>query len=106
MALRPCDATTNTGPGRPPRAAKDNASTQDGAPVLIDVLANDTDPDGDLDPTSLALESPPTDGTARLVGEQIAYTPNAGATGPDRFAYTVLDAGGQCASAQVTVKNG
>ena len=73
----------------------------------IDVVANDTDPDGDLDPTTLAYETPPARGTILLLFDgSIAYTANPGESGTDRFVYTVLDEAGGCGEATVTVRIG
>ncbi|MEI9699444.1 Ig-like domain-containing protein, partial [Moellerella wisconsensis] len=46
----------------PPDAQDDGASTQENTPVAIDVLGNDSDKDGDLDPTSVTVVTPPSQG--------------------------------------------
>jgi hypothetical protein len=83
-------------------AKNDSATTTQGTPVVIPVLANDTDPDGDA--LALAAVSPPAHGTA--VGEKsgaIVYKPNQGFVGTDGFTYKVTDGHGHTASARVTV---
>ncbi len=50
----------------PPTVIDDAASTDVGTPVAIDVLANDSSPDGTLDPSSLTITSGPTRGTVTL----------------------------------------
>ena len=86
----------------PPQAVDDAATTLEDTPVDIDVLANDSDPDGD--PLSVAsftqgakgAVSPNGDGTLR-------YTPNPNVNGSDSFGYTVGDGRGGTDSAVVTV---
>ncbi len=90
---------------RAPTAAADNASTGRGRPVDIDVLANDSDADGD----ALSVESvtQPPHGTASVEADgAIRYTPAAGFQGPDGFSYTVSDGRGATASAGVSVDVG
>uniref|UniRef100_UPI002638FC81 Ig-like domain-containing protein n=1 Tax=Ilumatobacter sp. TaxID=1967498 RepID=UPI002638FC81 len=95
----------------PPDAVDDTASTVEEAPVAIDVLANDSDPDGTLDPSSVTggdgvnglLE--PSNGSLSVnptTGE-ITYTPDPGFVGSDSFAYRVCDDDGDCDIAIVTV---
>ena len=84
-----------------PVAQADTAETRSGESVQIDVLANDSDPNGDeLD---LVAVSGADNGTASIVGDQIRYAPNDGFTGTDSFTYTVRDAGGAEATAEVMV---
>ena len=71
--------------------------------MLVPVLANDTDPDGDLDGGSLGLENAPQKGTVSLVDGAIQYVADPDANGTDRFVYTVLDATGACGEAPVTI---
>ena len=70
---------------------------------MIPVLANDSDPDGDLDPTTLTVASAPGQGTAAVVGSEIEYTPAADISGADAFDYEICDVGGRCSTAAVTV---
>ena len=93
--------TINTVANQPPAAFDDNATTPFNQAVLIAVLANDTDPDGD----ALAVQSvtPPISGSAAVSGNAVLYTPATGFSGIDRFAYTVSDGRGGTASAFVTV---
>ena len=88
-------------PNRPPLARDDSASTTPAQPVVVDVLANDTDPDGD----ALALRSvtAPAHGTATITGSAIRYQPSPGYSGSDRFDYTLEDGHGGSASATVTI---
>jgi hypothetical protein len=88
-------------PNRAPAAADDAATTAFAAPVTIDVLANDTDPDGDA--LSIASVGAPASGTAAVSGTSIVYTPATGFSGIDRFTYTISDGRGGTSRATVTV---
>ena len=87
-----------------PVANDDTSETQFDDDVVIDVVANDTDIDGDLDPASVAIAGNPT-GTAVPNGSgAVTYTPAAGFSGPDRFTYTVKDTQGATSNeATVTI---
>jgi len=87
---------------RPPVAADDTATVAEGSSSnVIDVLANDSDPDGDL----LTVESvdEPDHGTAVALGDHIEYTPDADYVGEDSFDYTVSDGNGGTDTATVSV---
>ncbi|MEM1081510.1 MAG: Ig-like domain-containing protein [Pseudomonadota bacterium] len=84
-----------------PVAQADSASTQQGVAVDIDVLANDSDPNGDA--LEIATVSSAANGVTSVVGDRVRYTPNAGFTGVDSFSYTLRDAGGAEVTGQVTV---
>jgi len=103
-------ATVNvsvTAANTPPVANDDSATTQAGTPVVIYVLANDSDADGDiLDRTKIAIATPPAHGgiTINKTTGGISYTPVAGYSGPDSFAYTVKDIRGATSNpATVTI---
>ena len=79
-------AVTNA--NEPPSAEDDETGTAEDQRVVIDVLANDTDPNGD----SLRVESvlAPAHGMARVASSGgVAYTPDADYHGMDRFTYVV-----------------
>ncbi|MFO0878192.1 MAG: Ig-like domain-containing protein [Gemmataceae bacterium] len=59
-------------PNQPPVPIDDTASTVRGTPVDIDVLANDFDPDGTLDPTSIEIVSGPQQGSVELTATSLA----------------------------------
>lgn len=84
-----------------PIAADDAANAMAGVPVTIDVLANDRDPDSD--PITIAALGPVANGSARIEGNRVIYTANAGFTGTDSFTYTVRDEFGATATATVRV---
>jgi len=83
-----------------PIANSDSAIVaQNSSDNIIDVLANDSDLDGD----SLILESvvQPTHGTVSISANKASYTPEAGFSGEDSFEYTVSDGNGSTATAKV-----
>jgi hypothetical protein len=97
------DATVTvavTAPNRPPVAADDVAYTRNKA-IDIDVLANDSDPDGDS--LAITLLTAPVAGTASIVGDVVRYAPPKGFRGSDTFRYTVSDGNGGSTTARVTV---
>lgn len=85
----------------PPVAVDDTGESIDGGAVLVDVLANDTDPNGDS--MTVAVATPPSGGTAVVTAGGILYTPDAGFTGPDSFTYVASDGVYESAPATVTI---
>jgi|GEM_PF-2146128 len=72
-----------------PLATFDTATTYRNKGRLIDVLPNDRDPDGD--PLSIYLVDQPINGTVKIDGTQLFYTPISNYIGTDRFRYAVCD---------------
>jgi large repetitive protein len=88
-----------------PAAGNDLASTRVDQPVVIGVLANDSDPDGDTITVTSATD--PSHGTVIInPNGTITFTPDAGFTGIDTFTYTLTDANGASVTATVTVNIG
>jgi hypothetical protein len=87
----------------PPEAADDLVAT-DNAPILIEnVLANDTDIDGDV--LEISGFSQPLHGDVETEGNgAFTYTPGADFTGEDSFTYTITDGNGGQDTASVTVR--
>ena len=83
-----------------PNAADDVASTNEDTPTTIDVLANDSDPEGDS--LSITTVQMPANGNVVIDNNQINYTPNLNFNGLDTFNYTITD-GSLTDSASVTV---
>ena len=86
---------------RPPILADDVAETPEDTPVLIDVLANDTAPDGDR--MQILAITQPSHGTTTVVAGEVRYVPAPDYYGPDAFNYTAGDGGGLSAKANVAV---
>ncbi|WP_127091968.1 cadherin-like domain-containing protein [Aquabacter cavernae] len=99
------------GPNGMPAAQSDSFAFAAGEAVTIDVLANDSDPEGDT------LRITAIDGHAITAGSAVAvdggavalatdgtlrFTPGAGTTGSVTFSYTVADPAGGTATAMVT----
>ncbi|MCY3601955.1 MAG: tandem-95 repeat protein, partial [Chloroflexi bacterium] len=86
-----------------PEAAGDAASTDEDVAVSVDVLANDTDADGDS--LTVSSVSEPENGTTAVTADGgILYTPAANWHGTDSFTYEVDDGNGGTVEAAVTVK--
>jgi len=95
---------TFTCPMHAPVAHDDSATTQEEIAVIIDVTANDSDEDNNLNPATVAVIPGPALGTAVANGDgTITYTPDEDNYGVDSFNYEVCDSDGNCAEAAVTV---
>jgi hypothetical protein len=96
---------TETKPGSiantSPVAQDDTATTSADTAVDINVLLNDSDSDGVLDPTTVTVTSGPTNGTVSVdpTTGQVTYTPATAWTGTDTFTYTVQDNAGAVSNA-------
>jgi uncharacterized protein (TIGR03382 family) len=91
-------ATTND----PPDAVDDAFTVaQNSGATVLNVLANDTDPDGDT--LTVTAVTQPANGTVTLTGGTVRFTPVAGFTGTTTFMYTVSDPGGLTDTATVTI---
>ncbi len=73
----------------PPTAVNDTGITNEDTPLLLDVLTNDTDPDGDT--LSLSAVGPAGNGQTALSGSTVSYTPTLNFNGIDVFTYTITD---------------
>ncbi|MEO1206350.1 MAG: Ig-like domain-containing protein [Pseudomonadota bacterium] len=88
-----------------PEADDDVASTAPNVPVVISVVANDSDGGDDADGlTVTAIATPPKNGTVVINGDDtVTYTPDAGFEGTDTFTYEVSDGQGGTDVATVRV---
>lgn len=85
-----------------PIAVDDSASTIQGQAVRINVLANDSDPDGDA--LTLVSVSAASHGTVVVNSDQtVTYTPPDTFVGPASFSYTIADRAGLTSTASVSV---
>jgi hypothetical protein len=89
---------------RPPNAVDDAAATTSSTPVTINVLANDTDPDGDT-LTVTSVSDPPNGTAVRNADNTVTYTSDNNFTGNDAFTYTISDGrgGSDTATVRITV---
>jgi len=84
-----------------PIAVSDSASVTEGGSVTINVLSNDSDPNGDAFYLSRVWSA--THGRASRSGNSAVYRPNAGYTGSDSFSYTINDGNGRTSTASVSI---
>ena len=100
---------TSGGPtNAPPVAGDDSATTPAGTPVTINVAANDTDPNGNLNPATATTTctgcTTPTNGSlTNNANGTFTYTPTTGFTGTDSFTYQICDTLNACDTATVTI---
>ncbi len=84
-----------------PTAAADQAQVDEEGSVLIAVLSNDADVDGDgLQITGVTQGE---NGAVSVSGDFLRYSPEADFNGTDQFSYTIADGRGGFASTQVCV---
>ncbi|MFT3678984.1 MAG: hypothetical protein QM791_01850 [Ferruginibacter sp.] len=74
----------------PPTANIDYATGNGGEPLEIDVLANDADPNNNIDPSSLTVTVEPKNGQVILDNDKITYLPNGTFEGNDTLTYENL----------------
>ena len=85
-----------------PLTADDVVVTLAGTPIDVDVLANDSDPNGD--PLTLVAVTAPAFGTATFAGSVVTYTPRPEIEeGSDYFLYTIADGTGHTVKGLVSV---
>ena len=85
-----------------PAPTDDRVETREDTPVVIDVLANDRDPEGD--PLQVETVSAAAHGVTGITADGgVAYTPEQDYHGADRFTYVVSDGAGETATGTVTV---
>ena len=106
------NVTAARGKNCPPVARADSARTEGREPVTVDVLANDTDPDGDpmlfniIETTSGAVKvdqnGTPTDSS----DDRLQYTPSEATSGAQTIVYEVEDTNGLSSRGKVTIDVG
>ena len=85
-----------------PVAVPDTVSVGEDSPTDVDVLANDTDEDGDV----LTVSSVPArsaHAALSIVSGKVRFSPDADYCGPDSFGYAISDGQGHTASTTVAV---
>jgi uncharacterized repeat protein (TIGR01451 family) len=93
--------TTDDEDNAPPEAVDDFLEVAAGDSGRLDVLENDSDPDGD--PLSVTQVSDPANGTVDCDGGNCLYRPDEGFSGEDSFTYEITDGQGGLAQATVFV---
>ena len=88
-----------------PVANDDAATTNEDTAVVIDVLANDADVDGNLVNSSVSITLGPTHGATSVdaITGRITYTPAADYHGGDALTYQVCDTAAACDTAEVAI---
>jgi hypothetical protein len=96
----------DTGENKAPLSVNDTGSTSFGVPVTLNLLANDSDPDGNT-PLSITALTPPAagQGTVALAANNVVYTPPAVVTVPltATFSYKAQDSKGLASTTAATV---
>ena len=88
-----------------PVAVADAVQTSEDTEILIRVLANDSDIEGD--PLVISSATGAKNGSTQIIADtEIIYTPAPDWNGTDTFVYTISDGGGKTATAQVKVQVG
>ncbi|MBF4559856.1 cadherin-like domain-containing protein [Pseudomonas sp. p50] len=97
----------NVGENQPPLAVADTGSTSFGVPITLNLLTNDSDPDGNTPLSITALTQPAAgQGTVALSGAAaVIYTPPAVVNAPltTTFTYKAQDVKGLASTAAATV---
>lgn len=88
-------------------AIDDAGRTDPGVPLQLVVVGNDRSHGAPLDPESVLVMTPPSNGTVTCAAGICSYTPAAGFVGTDTYVYRVCDTSyptALCAEATVTVE--
>ena len=87
---------------QPPKAVNDAATTAQNTATTLNVLGNDSDPDGD--PLTVSYFTQPRNGSVvKDATGKLVYTPRTGFSGTDTFQYSVTDGKGGVATGTATV---
>jgi hypothetical protein len=99
---RPVFGSGVPGPSnQPPNVVADTATTTQGTPITINVLANDSAANGGA--LTITSVSQPQFGTATTDGQTVTYMPNANFVGNDTFSYVISDGQGGVATGSVSI---
>ncbi|UOE45415.1 Ig-like domain-containing protein [Agromyces larvae] len=91
---------------RPPTARDDDIGVRPGRATVVEVLANDTDPDGDVLTIAAVNGASESAGVLDVIdgGRALQFTPADGAAGTTSFRYSVDDGRGGVAEASVDLR--
>jgi hypothetical protein len=84
-----------------PVAMNDSSNGAGGDPIIVDVLANDYDPNNNINNATLTITGQPHNGSAYISNNTIIYLPNGTFQGNDTLTYQICDLTGLCATASV-----
>lgn len=89
----------------PPTAMDDHAVVAEDGSVTVEVLSNDSDPGGKLDPLTISAVGSSSYGTVSIAadGTTLTYTPHPDFHGSDSFSYTVSDDDGAADVGEVSL---
>ena len=85
----------------PPVALNDSATGAGGSPILVNVLANDYDPNNNIRLSSLSIFTQPRNGSGFISNNKVVYLPNGSFAGLDTLTYQICDSTNACATANV-----
>jgi large repetitive protein len=92
------DLNDNPGP------ADDAYTIDEDTTGIFDILSNDEDEDGFIDPTTVSITNGPTNGTLEVNDDgTVTYISNPDFNGIDTFTYEVCDDDGDCSTADVII---
>lgn len=92
-------------PNQPPVAVDDGPITHRfDRDLIIDVMANDYDPDNDHSELVLQSVTQPNSGGVTIDGNTVVYHPGGMQSGTVTFTYTIADPGGLTSTATVTIE--
>jgi len=75
-----------------PEALNDNYTLDEDTSAVLNILNNDKDADGTIDPSTVVITKQPEHGTLTVNPDgTVKYTPDANYNGSDEFTYTVKD---------------
>jgi hypothetical protein len=84
-----------------PTASADAGGVAEGGSVVLDLAANDTDPENSLDPASIEIVSGPLNGSLVVNGDgSVRYQHDGSETSADGFRYTIRDTQGAVSNVQ------
>ncbi|NNM15862.1 MAG: tandem-95 repeat protein, partial [Bacteroidia bacterium] len=89
----------------PPIAADDAGNVKVNDTLITNVLANDIDPNGNMQNNTLAIVTNPSNGTVtvNIATGEVTYIPNTSYIGPESYQYAICDSAGLCDTATVNI---
>ena len=95
-------ATASTQSNAAPTTNDDTGEVKNTASITLSVMDNDSDAENDA--MTVTAVTQPTNGSVIFDANGVTYTPNSNYEGNDTFTYTITDALGATATANVTIK--